>query len=277
MSAKRPGSPGIKLDVYRETQSNLRRLGDVFPRKFIRNLAGDVLQNVSMRGRDLPGSIANPAPEQIIALSEALIAEDDTAGAAFIAGIQDHGVTPETVYLKYLAEAARTLGEWWETDHVTFATVTLGCSRIYAIMAAMRHLFAPRVKPQVKSAVFASVPGEEHVLGVRMAADMFRSEGWNIELKVGHDHEALIESIDWSTTALIGLSYGGVHSLQALTRLMLAVRINGPAVETLLCGHDIETVVEVAEIAGVSGCSDSVEDALIKMDALWDAAFIDAA
>ncbi len=277
MSTTRPTNDTIKLDIYQETQENLRRLRRVFPREFLLDLAGDVLKNITRRALEVSDPVANPSAEQIKTLSEALISDDDTAGAAFIASIQNEGASPETVYLKYLAEAARLLGKWWEEDQVTFATVTLGSSRIYAIMSAMRHLFVPRVKPQTKSAVFATVPGEEHVLGVRMAADIFRREGWQIDLKVGHDHDELVDGIDWPSTCLVGLSYGGVHSLQSLTRLMVAIRINGPAVDTLVCGHDINSVEEIAKLAGVSGCSDDVDDAMAQMNTLWDNAFLQSA
>lgn len=274
MSTTRPTTETIKLDIYRETQNNLLKLGEVFPRDFLQSLAGDVLHNVARHAHFIQDPVANPSEEHITELSEALISDDDTAGATFIANIQHMGASPETVYLKYLAEAARTLGVWWEKDQVTFATVTLGSSRIYSIMSAMRHMFKPLARPKLKSAVFATVPGEEHILGVRMAADIFRREGWHIDLKVGHDDKELVESIDWSSTCLIGLSYSGVHSLQPLTRLMLAIRLNGPAVETIVCGHHINTVKEVADIAGVSACSDNVEDALSQMNRLWDTAFI---
>ena len=84
------------------------------------------------------------------------------------------------------------LGTWWEEDRVSFVEVTVGTSRMYAIMRALRRQMPLASHIHSKSAIFASVPGETHVLGVRMAADLLRKEGWDIELKIGRTHEELV-------------------------------------------------------------------------------------
>lgn len=272
MSASLRTTKAINLDVYAQTQRNLSRLSRYFPQDFVLNLARDVLLDLTRRGQGIHESIVNPTEEQIRQLCEALVSEDENAGANFILAVRDDGASPETVYLKYLAEAARMLGQWWENDQVSFAVVTLGSSRIFSIMSAMRSLFVPRVMPPIKTAVFASIPDEKHILGVRMAADIFRSDGWNIDLKIGYTHDELIAAIDWQSTCLIGLSYGGQHSLQALSRLMVAIRINGPAVDTIVCGQDVSDIRNVMALAGAAACSQDVNEALSIMNTCWDEA-----
>jgi methanogenic corrinoid protein MtbC1 len=116
-------------------------------------------------------------------------------------------------YILITSPAAKQLGEWWSSDEATFVEVTLGTGRIYAIMRAMSDMFEPRVPITSKTAVFCTVPGETHSLGVKMATDMFRKNGWQIDLNIGMSHAELVESIGSAQHMLIGLSGGGVHSV----------------------------------------------------------------
>lgn len=46
-----------------------------------------------------------------------------------------------------------------------------------------------------RSALFATVPGETHTLGITMAADLFWDHGRRIDLRTGLDHDALIDAV----------------------------------------------------------------------------------
>ena len=94
--------------------------------------------------------------------------------------------------MNYLARAAEALGKRWDDDLVAFTEVTLGTSRMYGIMCALRRQL--RVIPQIssKAAVFIAVPGETHTLGVQMASDLFRRDGWDIDPIVGRTQDEII-------------------------------------------------------------------------------------
>ncbi len=103
------------------------------------------------------------------------------------------GASVETVYLAYLAEAAGKMGVWWEEDEVSFVDVTFGTGQIYAITRGLKTLFcAPLANLTQPQAFFAAVPGEDHFLGVSMAADLFRKHGWDIEFGCDLDHDAIV-------------------------------------------------------------------------------------
>lgn len=142
------------------------------PKGTVESLAREVIR--CLTERDTEFSAKAPTEEQIAHLCHALLSDDDHAGASFIQDIGTVGTTIEVVCLEYLACAARMLGDWWDNDEISFMSVTLGASRMYAIMRGMQHRFAPRRNLPKRSALFASVPGETHTLGVndcRFATD----------------------------------------------------------------------------------------------------------
>lgn len=107
-------------------------------------------------------------------------------------------------------------------------------------------------------------------MGVRMAADLFRREGWEISLKVGLDHDALVAEIEEQPTAIVGLSIGGEHSMEQLSKLIVALHICCPQVLILICGQDVEKARRVLELLGVDGIAETVEEAKDQMARLWD-------
>lgn len=259
----------LDLDSYQQSQNQFLRLKEHLPASSVESLALEIIRRLRTRADDV--SIENPSDDQIEHLCHALLAPDDGAGAQYIHDARIGGATVETVYLKYLAGAARNLGAWWDEDLVSFADVTIGTSRMYAIMRAMRHDFTT-VLPVRRSAVFASAPGETHTLGVRMAADLFRKEGWEIDLKLGMTHEALVSEIGQTSASLVGISAAGKHSVDAVSRLIVALRVSNPNTAIFIGGHVVELAGEVVALLDADGMASDVDTARTVMAEIQDRA-----
>jgi methanogenic corrinoid protein MtbC1 len=260
----------LELDIFEQNHCNIRRLKQSLPEDLVANLAREVIRRLSSRDTKLEKAPIEPTREELKNLCVALISDDDKAAAEMIIGVRAEGMAPEDIYLKYLAASARMLGKWWEEDRVSFVDVTVGTGRMYAIMRGMKHHFIPAFDLVEKSAVFAAVPGETHTLGVRMAADLFRKDGWDIALKIGLDHDDLVSDIEKSPSSIVGLSVSGRHSVEALSRLVVALNICCPQAPLVVCGHDIEEIRPLLSLAGLDGVAGNVEEAKEQMDALWD-------
>lgn len=243
----------LDKDQYVEVQTKIRQLKARLPETSVETLAREVIRRLSEEAERV--SVQSPNETQITNLCDALISDDDHAGADFIHEKQKEGATFEALYLNYLARAAHMLGKWWEEDRATFVEVTLGTSRMYAIMRALR-----RQLPEVglianKEAVFAAVPGEEHLVGIRMAADLFRKDGWDIELLIGKTHDELVAEITSSEVVIIGLTASSDGVLEALSKLVIALRINNPTVTIFIGGsivadhHDTVSLLDVDGLA----------------------------
>lgn len=258
----------LDVALYEEAQGQIHEFKSKMPTASVEQLAREVIRRLAERDDDI--SIDAPTDDQIESLCLALLDDDNQAGAAFILEARSAGASIDAVYLKYLARAARMLGEWWDTDKVAFHQVAVGTSRMYAIMRAMRHQM-PYTNPSVtRSAIFVSVPGETHTLGVRMAADLFRKEGWDIDLQIDDDHDSLVSYLVESDAALIGISAGGQHSLPALSRLIVALRIKMPGTALFVSGQITQEAADAINLIGVDGMVNDIDAAKALMIDLWD-------
>jgi methanogenic corrinoid protein MtbC1 len=121
---------------------------------------------------------------------------------------------------------------------VSFTQVTLAVGKLYALVrsigsSATRPPFNHQLQ---KSALFASVPGEQHTLGVTIAAEVFRDAGWDIELQIDRSHEELLGRVDVLRPSIVGLSLSSSAGFDALTRLAVALRLTHPDVLIAVAG-----------------------------------------
>jgi methanogenic corrinoid protein MtbC1 len=126
--------------------------------------------------------------------------------------------------------AARRLGAASETDQLSALQVTYATGHLYALMRALRAE-APAMRPArdgARVALFATVPGEDHEMDVTVAADIFREVGWQIDLQTDTDHEILLAHIERTQPQTIWLSLSSEQRLDALVRLVVAIRLVMP-------------------------------------------------
>ena len=270
MEARSSSDQRFRPDVFEKAYREIASLKARLPEDAVASLAREVIFRVSNRAVELKIKALEPSASQIEGLAFALISKEAGAGAQLVLDATAAGMDIETVYLRYLAGAARLLGELWDNDRVSFAEVAIGTSRIYSILRAANHLRPPQEKAGRKSAVFASPPNEIHTLGVRMAADLFRKDGWDIDLMIGSSHDELVEDIKQSTPNLIGLSSAGRHSCAELARLIVALRISKPSAYIMVSGQIVNDAKDIVSLLGADGVANDFETARTILEELWD-------
>ena len=169
-------------------------------------------------------------PEDLLAFCAVLLEPTSDAALAFITRRREQGLARQDVYLGYVNGAARWLGEQWDEDRLSSFQITVATGHLYALLRSMRadRPLGVHVVDNPRAALFATVPGESHGLGITVAADLFRDAGWDIDLQIGHDHESLIDRIEKRQPFAIGLSLSTHQRIEPLIRLVVALRLTVP-------------------------------------------------
>jgi methanogenic corrinoid protein MtbC1 len=215
-------------EVFSRTASLFATKREAVAPRSIEKLASDIVQRLAEAAPHRPAfEAADITEESLDAFCDALIEPDPAAALDFIEARRAEGVTRQGVYLGYVGAAACRLGERWDDDRLSLLDVTIGTGHLYALMRALR---AGRPEPRPvsdvrRAALFATVPGEDHGIGITVAADLFREIGWEIDLRTGTDHDGLVAHVEATRPHIIGLSLSTEHRLDALVRLVVAIRL----------------------------------------------------
>jgi methanogenic corrinoid protein MtbC1 len=269
MEANASNQAWFRPEVFEKTHHDLTTLKARLPAEAVHSLASEVIRRVSSRVREIEVKAQEPSPKQIEHLARALISKDERAGAELVLDTTAAGMDIETVYLLYLAGAARLLGEWWDNSKVNLAEVAIGTSRIYSILRASDRLLVPKGRSSWKSAAFASSPNETHTLGIRMAADLFRKDGWEIDLFMGRSHDEVVDDIEQSHHYLIGLSSAGRHSSAELARLIVALRLSKPTAFIMISGQIVNDAKDIVSVLDADGIAHDYESAQAILEDFW--------
>jgi MerR family transcriptional regulator, light-induced transcriptional regulator len=251
---------------------HLMQRGQTLPNAALRVLAREVILRVSRVEPLQAPHNAQPKTAEVEHLCDALLSPDDTAAADLVRTARLDGMSADALYHGYIAEAARRLGQRWDRDEATAAQVILGAGRVYAILRDLRAVFlAERLTaPPGSEAVFASVPGEVHGIGATIAADTLRRNGWDIALRLGLGHEALVEEIARLQPTMVGLSASLPTMTFATARLIVALRIRCPQVWVLVGGPIVGHDPDIARIVDADAAAAGIDEGAALMAAHLD-------
>lgn len=254
---------------FRTARAALKLKKSVLPDAVVKDLAQEVVQRLVTRMHPYRNPDAQPTQDEVDEFCDALLAGDASLAPELVRRARRVGVPLETVYLGTLAGAARTLGERWDRDEISFLTLTVAAGRMFAIMRELRFDIASARTAQVldRTALFATVPGETHTLGITMAADLFRDKGWRIDLRTGLDHDGLMAAMDDKPYAIIGLSAGEPSMIAELTRVMVAIRVLHPAAYVLVSGQIVQAMPNLNALIRADSVIGNAPDAIKVLDA----------
>ncbi|MEO0372843.1 MAG: B12-binding domain-containing protein [Pseudomonadota bacterium] len=257
----------VDYDDYFNRHSRLLRIAKRLPRRQLEALAREAMQRLIALGVGRKRHSQWELDKTVEYLCEALLNRDEHKAARMVVGLMDKGVSPEEVYLDYLAAAAKRLNVWWEEDKASFWQVTVATCRILAIMRSMGQEFKPIATRADKSAIMSGVPGEQNVMGLRMATDIFQKDGWHVVMLLGMSHYALVRKIASTNARVIGLSLDRATSLDALSKLIVSLHIVRPNAPIFLNGHGVMRMQSKLAWMDLEGISDNLADMKEMMNA----------
>jgi methanogenic corrinoid protein MtbC1 len=250
--------------AYQNATLQLRLVETELPENAVSSLAREVVRRLafSMARHDNINDL--PTPSEIELLCAALLSADDTAADQFILAARRDGVDRGVISRGYVAGAACKLGEMWDDDRISFIDVTLACGKLYGIIRGLRHVLAPQITAgrEVRPALFALVPGETHTLGIEIATDHFRREGWDVDMLVGLDHDALIAGADTRHYQAIVLVANSDRMMEPLTRLSFALRITQPVAHIIVAGGILDHHPDILKLVGAEAAMADLDSAI---------------
>jgi methanogenic corrinoid protein MtbC1 len=184
---------------------------------------------------------------------------NDVAGAYRVAarGV-DGGLEGPALYERVISPAMRAIGELWEKGAITVADEHLATALTQRVLAALRppvlcdlEACAEANAPERRRAMLAAAQGEQHALGLRMAADVLEDAGYRtIYLGADVPTEALLQAVASLSPDLLVMSATMPEFAASLERAVAAVRNSHPRLELLVGGPAarLATGVEEAEV-----------------------------
>lgn len=250
--------------AYQNATQQLRLVETELPQDAISNLAREVVRRLAFRMPRHENVADLPTQSEIDLLCAALLSGDDRAADQFILAARRDGVDTAAISRGYVAGAARKLGQMWDDDRISFIDVTLACGKLYGIIRGLRHVLAPQIVQgrETRPALFALVPGETHTLGIEIATDHFRRDGWDVDMLMGLDHDAMVAEADLRRYEAIVLVANSDRMLEPLTRLSLALRITQPLAHIIVAGGILDHHPDILRLVGAEAVMADLDSAI---------------
>lgn len=208
---------------------------------------------------------------------DALLDTDDRGARSTLDTLQRAGFGCATLGAGLFEPAARRLGDRWQDDACSLASLALGTSRLVALLRSVLDAAPTGCGPCPLSVLVARVPGETDVLTPSLAATQLLPAGCALDCDFPEDADALAAAVGAAPRAVLMLTLdplrgalrAGPEALAGLVARARAASTN-PALAVLLCGRPVAEDPGLARRVGadagvdrLSGLADTVRAAAL--------------
>ena len=134
----------------------------------------------------------------------------------------------ERLYLQGIAATARQLGQWWLSDQIHFANLTLAVGRLQELVLRWEGRFLRSAEPlpgaHQRVALLAGDFQDQHSLGLLMLQAFFKRDGWQLHPTAGMTEASLLAHLKAVHVDLVGLSVATDRRLPQTRQLIEALR-----------------------------------------------------
>lgn len=142
----------------------------------------------------------------------------------FVRGLRERGHSLESLFVRLLTPTAHFLGELWNEDRCDFLDVTTAVSKLQNLMALLR---SGATEPQADAhhrALLLCLPGEQHLLGLDITAELLRASGWHVVVEKCGDLQRQTTLIGGDWFGVCGVTLSGPTGFTEVGRTIAAVR-----------------------------------------------------
>lgn len=182
------------------------------------------------------------------------------------------GSTIEDIYVNLLAPSARRLGEFWEADTTDFVDVTMALWRMQEVLRELTLRIPPPHTPGhgQRSALFSTMPGEQHSLGTLMVAECFQRAGWDAEVVMEPTQSELTAKFVNKSYDMVGLTISKDCPTDTVTGLIKTIRSvsSNPGIRIMIGGRFVNSQAELVVRCGADGSAHDAISAVAVADEL---------
>jgi methanogenic corrinoid protein MtbC1 len=219
-------------------------------------------------GDALPQGLEAPEARDARLYLLRLLQRDREGAAEIAAAALSQGASLGHVYERILMPALAEVGRMWHLQEATIADEHYCTGATQMIMARLRAS-VPTRPSRGKRVVATAVGGDLHEVGIRMVADLFDADGWDVEFLGANMPTAdLVDAIDpdrgGHATDLVAASASTTLAVRAVADLVSAIRSHAATahVPIIVGGTPFRIVADLWQVVGADGFAATAADAL---------------
>jgi methanogenic corrinoid protein MtbC1 len=244
-------------------------LGSELPAPVAQSATGHVEEAINRlgAGSESPDSPLTPDDDlHRLALQylEALLAGDRERAEKTIFAAVDDGLELRSLYEGVLQPAQVELGRLWHAGEIGVTHEHFASAVTQAIMSTLRFRF-PERNGKGKLVIAAAVGGELHEIGVRMVADFFEMDGWEVVCLGANTPSAdIVELVRERQPHLLALSASTLMHVRTVGELIENLRQDDGCAKTrvLVGGPPFRSVPDLWSELGADGGATSATEAV---------------
>lgn len=185
--------------------------------------------------------------QQLLSL---LLKGDARSVSQFIDDKLSGGLSLQDLYTQILGRVQCSLGEKWGDGNATIAQEHRATQILLDQLSRLRQTSRCRCPLAVK-VVIASLPGDHHVLGGRMVADLFILDGWDVDFLGGDTPvEELSKHVAEVNAKLVGISISADAQFVAAKQAIESIRKQNKTVKIMIGGRAVIMKEQEAQKTG---------------------------
>ena len=217
---------------------------------------------------------SQPAPHDIKHLADLVLRREKVEAERFVAAVRARGVDTEALLLDLLAPAARHLGAMWETECADFIGVTVGLRYLQGIA----HDLSGEPTEMASSGaggrrvLLVALPGEQHVFGTQIVAEMLRRARWDVWDAPGATEDDILSLVNTEWFAFVGVSIGAPEQLEALAALIRRIRRTSQhrGIRVMVGGRPFEGHPDRVTQVGADATAVDAREAVVQAERLLE-------
>lgn len=198
-------------------------------------------------------------------LTDAALSHAWNAGQTAVQNVLSAGVPAEDIADYYIPTIAREMGEQWCRDEMGFATVTIGTSRLQAMLRQLGPHWTGDNVANADAPTILVVVAEDiyHTLGAMVLSGQLRRKGISVRLLLGATPPEVAAQTQLLRFDAVFLSASCGETLESLRKIVKSVSQNAAVPTPVVVGGTILTEAPDAQpLTGADYATNDLNEAL---------------